>query len=189
MACSLDASPGGPRKHREPGRPWSRARHFPPVNPRCGLNPVRPYDEPEQIVETVGREHHGTAVRQPHADRGRRRRSGYDGVFGRGVGHYVVAESLPIPQVHPRLVLDVDRDREAGHRVLHPCSNRVLALFGQIAGIEVDDVVVTDVAVGSLSWAAFHTVCATHPAPRYHRGSPRPASRSRHFHRSELPRK
>ncbi len=106
-------------------------------------------DQTEQVGESVGRvDAPAVILREPDADTGCGRWKGVDGRLRRGVGRTGDPEVRLIPEVHPGLVADLDRHRQAGEDLLRRLDGPVLGLPAQVAGLEVRQVVVPDALVG-----------------------------------------
>jgi len=59
-----------------------------------------------------------------------------------------VAEVFPVPEVHPRLVLHLDGNAQRPERPVHPLLRPRLASGGEIARVEIEDVLVLDAVLG-----------------------------------------
>src|SRR5439155_179078 len=92
--------------------PGQDLERWPPLNPTCHLrsidirrdfDPVRPYDEGEQISSIERRVNLKDSVDGPNTHRRSGRRPGGDRVFGRSVGTNRIAKAALVPEMDARL--------------------------------------------------------------------------------------
>jgi hypothetical protein len=84
-------------------------------------------------------------------DRMRLRGKMADGFAGTRIARAGLAEFLRIPQMHPRLVADLDRQRQPFEIARRPTNDSILGLVGQVAVIEVEQVHIPDAVARRLA--------------------------------------